>query len=347
MNCRRAFLGLVFGALLGCGTPTSPPTNDDTIADTPAPAVEPEPAVSPEVPQAVDPPEPDRGGWSISRRTNPLDDSETVVAMLSASEGTGGLLGEPVRLIARCQSNRTEFYVNWQDYLGDDDNDVRATGKRVTYRFPPAEARTEMWNVSTDNDSTFVARAIPFLRVLVENERLVMQTTPYNEAPTTAIFELKGARRVLEPLAETCNWILDAGEVAQARRGERRRRLSSLINSPITRGLGAVRFPDGEVVAELENGARLHFQPGIAPATVIDARSGQLRDQVPGRRRDGRTDRPDRVQARLVARAVGRFRIVDPYAAAAVVALDADWRHHPTVHLEELAQVTAEILRRL
>ena len=190
-----------------------------TGSDVPAPADEPErPAAISPTPEPDPPdPEPDRGGWTISRNTNPLDDSETVVALLRATQGVGGLLDEPVMLVARCQSNRTEVYINWQDYLGDDDDNIRTTSKRVTYRFPPADARTETWDVSTDNDSTFVARAIPFLRVLVQNEQLVMQTTPYNEAPTTAIFDLTGARHVLEPLAETCNWILDADEAARAR----------------------------------------------------------------------------------------------------------------------------------
>ena len=55
--------------------------------------------------------------WRVSRSTNPLDDSTTVVAILDAEQGTGGLFrNEPVRLIARCQSNRTEAYVVWHDF---------------------------------------------------------------------------------------------------------------------------------------------------------------------------------------------------------------------------------------
>ena len=43
--------------------------------------------------------------WRVSRSTNPLDDSTTVVARLDAVQGTGGLFREqPVRLMddGRC-----------------------------------------------------------------------------------------------------------------------------------------------------------------------------------------------------------------------------------------------------
>ena len=154
--------------------------------------------------------------WRVSRSTNPLDDSTTVVAVLDAAQGAGGLFrNEPVRLIARCRSNRTEAYIVWHDYLGLDD-------QRVTYRFPPAQARTETWGLSTDNDSTFVRRAIPFLRTAAENTRLVVQTTPYSESPTTAIFNLAGASDALAQIAETCEWTLDR-EQAQRERAARQR----------------------------------------------------------------------------------------------------------------------------
>ena len=150
----------------------------------------------------------DRGAWRTSRTTNPIDDSATVVATLSASQGVGGFGDDPIRLVARCQSNKTEVYFNWHDFLGDDTNDVYSDKKRVTYRFPPADATTELWGISTDNDSTFVARAIPFLRTLVESDQLVIRTTPYGESPTTATFDLTGARGAIEPIAETCSWAL-------------------------------------------------------------------------------------------------------------------------------------------
>ena len=213
--------------------------------------------------------------------------------MLNAIEGVGGVIPEPISLIARCQSNTTEVYVNWQDFLGDDElGDPRSTRKRVTYRLPPADAKTEMWGVSTDNDSTFVARAIPFLRTIVESDRLVAQTTPYNEGPSTAIFDLTGARSALEPLAETCNWTLDPAQAAQetarreqaqraeqerqaeARRTEQERVLTNMLGTPITSGLGgAGRHVDGSTYADLPSpvGAA-YFVTAVTPAQLSRAR---------------------------------------------------------------------------
>ena len=80
---------------------------------------------------------------------------------------------DPIQVIARCQSNKTEVYISWHDFLGDDTpTDVYSEQKRVTYRFPPADATTELWGISTDNVATFVAQPIPFLRTLVASDQL-------------------------------------------------------------------------------------------------------------------------------------------------------------------------------
>ena len=175
---------LLLAVAAGCGgdgspLPPAPETDEpeDVVAE-PATAEETEPA-SPEDAPAASPPIED-GSWTTNITTNPLDDSRTMVALLDAVEGVGGMIEpKPITLVARCQSNETDVFIGWHDFLGDDElNDVYSDRKRVTYRFPPAAAQTEMWNVSTDNAMTFVGSPIPFLRTLVESERLVVQTTP-------------------------------------------------------------------------------------------------------------------------------------------------------------------------
>ena len=193
---------LVLGAaitLVGCGaSPESDPIEEQPLEEVePTPVAEPEPAPGPES---------DDGSWATRETTNPLDDTTTVVAILSAAQGVGGFGSDPFSLVARCQSDKTEVYVNWHDYLGDDTNDVYSDRKRVTYRFPPADAVTELWNISTDNNATFVARPILFLRTLAKSDRLVMQTTPYGESPSTAVFELDGAPVAIARIAEGCHW---------------------------------------------------------------------------------------------------------------------------------------------
>nr|WP_255743756.1 type VI secretion system-associated protein TagO [Aliiroseovarius sediminis] len=146
------------------------------------------------------------GVWRVRTNINPIDDTQTVTLSLTAETGTSRL-GEPVTFIARCKSNTTEAYVVWGDFLGDDSGDVYSEWKRVTVRIGAGQPREERWGVSTDRNATFAPSwAGNFLKELLDENRLVLQTIPYGENPNTAIFEVSGLRSVLGELAETCNW---------------------------------------------------------------------------------------------------------------------------------------------
>lgn len=281
----------VVAVIFGVGCEVAPSSDSAPAQSEPVVELQPDPE-----PVVEPPPEPETA-WRTTQSTNLLDDSTTVVSVLEATTGTGGMIEpEPIVLVVRCSSNTTDAYINWHDFLGDDDlGNVRSTRKRVTYRFPPVAAQTEMWSVSTDNDSTFVRRAIPFLRRMVESEQLVVQTTPYNEAPSMAVFDLDGALDALTPIAETCNWVLDPelvrqeqaerDRVQQARRraAEERRReeqarvraeqeriLAGIINRPITSGL---RGPIGAGTAGLPAPVSQARFPGITAGELSRARS--------------------------------------------------------------------------
>ena len=146
------------------------------------------------------------GAWVVRTSTNPLDDTQTVTLSLASDVGTSRR-GRPFVLVARCKSNRTEVYVVWGDYVGNDSRDVDTEWKLVTVRVGTGTARTERWDISTDRAATFApAWAGSFLKELLAVERLVLQTVPYGERPYTAIFDVSGLRGVLGALAGTCNW---------------------------------------------------------------------------------------------------------------------------------------------
>jgi len=146
------------------------------------------------------------GSWRVQSETNPIDDTETVTLSLVAESGTSRD-GSPIVLIARCKSNKTELFVNWGDYLGDDSNDVYAEWKNVIVRIGSDEAQTERWGVSTDRQATFAPKwAGSMLKDLLTEKRLVLQVVPYAENPTTAVFNVSGLRMVLPELSNTCNW---------------------------------------------------------------------------------------------------------------------------------------------
>ncbi len=147
----------------------------------------------------------EKGKW-LSTSVNPLDDSETVVLSLVADSGTSKF-GDPIKFIARCKSNKTEAYVIWGDYLGDDSRSVYSEWKYVTVRVGVSKARRERWGISTDRKATFTANwAGAFLKELLDQDRLVLETIPYGENPSTAIFDVSGLRRVLGNLSGPCNW---------------------------------------------------------------------------------------------------------------------------------------------
>jgi len=143
----------------------------------------------------------DSGKWSVSSKTNPVDDSRTVTLYLVADSGKSKW-GRPVSMILRCKSNKTELYINWNDYLG--------SSAHVLTRIGTSPAETESWSLSTDSQSTFLPgrsiKKLDFIEAMMRTNKFVAQVTPYNESPVTAIFDTTGLRIALKPLRETCGW---------------------------------------------------------------------------------------------------------------------------------------------
>lgn len=139
------------------------------------------------------------GDWFVQSQKNPIDDSQTTFLALEAEQGSSRW-GEPVALVIRCKSNKTEMWINWQDYLGN-------SRVMVTTRIGDQEAETKPWSLSTDNQSSFYLRSpIAFIKRMMSTNSFVAQTTPYNENPVTAVFSTSGLESAIEPLRKNCNW---------------------------------------------------------------------------------------------------------------------------------------------
>ena len=124
-----------------------------------------------------------------------IDDSKTVTLILEADSGKDRW-GNAVYLIARCKSNQTDLFINWNDYLGSEADVLTRVGNN--------KAVTQRWSLSTDNQATFHSNPIPFLKKMLQSTKLVAQVTPYNENPVTAIFNTTGLENAIKPLRETC-----------------------------------------------------------------------------------------------------------------------------------------------
>ncbi|MCF6225775.1 MAG: type VI secretion protein [Xanthomonadales bacterium] len=134
-----------------------------------------------------------KGKWNVSIDINPIDDSKTVMVMLRANPG-----GHPAGLAVRCKSHQTSLIIGWNDYLGNKADVLTRAGNN--------KATTQRWGVSSNKKSTFHPKPIPFLKELLQSNKLVAQVTPYNESPATAIFDTTGLVNAIKPLRETCGW---------------------------------------------------------------------------------------------------------------------------------------------
>lgn len=147
--------------------------------------------------------------WISSRSVNPIDDSQTVIVTGSADPDLTTGTDNDISLSIRCESGKTEMWVNWGDYLGDDSHDVYSEWKRVTVRVGKDAARTERWNISTDESATFAPGSpVALIRKMAEADQIVFQTTPYSEGQVTAVFKLDGFSQSASDAAKQCGWSL-------------------------------------------------------------------------------------------------------------------------------------------
>lgn len=149
-------------------------------------------------PQANPVPTQGVGKWEVVDQTNPIDDTRTVVLLLGADQGKPHL-GEAISLIVRCQSNQTNLYIDWEDYLGSEAEVISRIGNQ--------KAQAQLWTLSTDAKATFYpGNPIDFINTLMQYDSFVAQVTPFSESPVTAVFDTTGLQNAIVPLRKTCGW---------------------------------------------------------------------------------------------------------------------------------------------
>ncbi|WP_203009070.1 type VI secretion system-associated protein TagO [Pseudomonas paraversuta] len=140
-----------------------------------------------------------KGKWSTSTTTDPLTDQSIYVALLDADSGSGRYGGR-VGMVVRCSKNTTEWYVNWNSFLGTETT-------TVTHRVGKSKAQRKSWVVSTDHKSSFYPGSpVPILKEMMKSDSLVANVTPYSESPLTASFNTSGAEAALADIRKGCGW---------------------------------------------------------------------------------------------------------------------------------------------
>lgn len=128
--------------------------------------------------------------WQVTVDKDPISDSKKIFFFLPAE--TNDLYDEVV-LVIRVQDSKTELFVNWDDYLADN--------TKVTIRFDKEDPYSVNWTESINNTALFCNCPLGFIEKMLQHSSLVLRTSPYDEGPKTAIFDISGLR----PLAEQYN----------------------------------------------------------------------------------------------------------------------------------------------
>jgi len=139
------------------------------------------------------------GKWRFDKEINPIDDTITITFILESDSGKS-IYGQPIYLVLRYKSKKTEAYINWNSYLGSKAN--------VLTRMGTEKDSTQTWSLSTNSQATFYPKDdIKFIQKLMNVDKFVAQITPYNENPITAVFDIRGLRNAIEQFNDILHWI--------------------------------------------------------------------------------------------------------------------------------------------
>jgi type VI secretion system protein VasI len=137
------------------------------------------------------------GQWSQYNFKDQFTDQPGV--LLSLDEDPDPTHSKSATLVIRCKNNRTELWVNWQQYLG-------SGQKVVIYRIDGRPSQQKTWGISTDRDSTFSSGAIPLIKELIAAKTFLVGVSGLNGSNIISSFTLDGIKEAIKPVQKTCNW---------------------------------------------------------------------------------------------------------------------------------------------
>lgn len=149
-----------------------------------------------------------QGTWQTTVTASKIDDTSTVIAMLTSKEQIYVRYStyQP-GIVIRCLESTTVFYL---DLGGAFVADSGSYGK-VTLRVDKKPAVEKSLRATTDNRGLGLwdgSVSIPFIRTLLDGQVLVARVTPYGESAVTMEFDLRGIRPAVEQVAKACHWTL-------------------------------------------------------------------------------------------------------------------------------------------
>lgn len=139
------------------------------------------------------------GDWITQTDKNPFTDEVIYAAGIVAETGEGKF-NKPIVMAIRCEKNKTQFFINWETYLGREKT-------AITYRVDRDPAKKSNWLISNDGQATiFSGSPVQLLKQISESSVFIANITPYRENSITATFNTKGAGVAFSEIRKNCNW---------------------------------------------------------------------------------------------------------------------------------------------
>ena len=142
--------------------------------------------------------------WNLSEDRSAMDDSENVGLTLIANEPVHEWIDTytPV-LVINCREKRTNAYIDVGTPSQPEYGEYNT--HRVRVRLDKREARLETWSESTDGKALFSPNPISFSKQLETAKILTFEFTPFNAAPATTTFDLRGLSNHLGRVFQACH----------------------------------------------------------------------------------------------------------------------------------------------
>lgn len=144
--------------------------------------------------------------------SDPITGQTVHTLTIRSDRGLNGR-GNPIILEMTCDSTRPGTYnltLRWEDFL-------ESSRPQVTTRLGQTPSVTSQWQTDRSRESSIFTGTEAgyskesFMETLLSevengNATVVFRTTPYNDAPITAVFDFTGFLDVIQPMRESCRF---------------------------------------------------------------------------------------------------------------------------------------------
>ena len=147
-----------------------------------------------------------KGKWHVREERSKLDDSKSVFLSLAADEFKSCPFKQANhRITIRCLENTTSVIIGFGGCFM---SDLQGRG-RVTFRADKEKSFTRNLLESTSHETLGLwsgSKAIPFIKSILDNEKLYLRATPFKQSPVDATYHIAGLAEAIKPLRKACGW---------------------------------------------------------------------------------------------------------------------------------------------